>query len=96
MAEAAAKTPISRRNSGDVDKYYSGESESTALMIFGFLEENEWSSESSCNSGDGFDGGEFVDEEEEVVDESSCNVEETRVFWESQEQLVQVNFFYFF
>ncbi|KAG5545303.1 hypothetical protein RHGRI_017690 [Rhododendron griersonianum] len=73
MAEAAAKTPISRRNSGEVDKY-SGESESVALMIFGFLEESEWSPDSSCYSGDSFHGGDIVEElEEEEVDESSCN-----------------------
>lgn len=90
MAEAAAKTPITRRNSGEVDKY-SGESESAALLIFGFLEESEWSPESSCNSGDSCNGGDIVEElEEEEVDESSCNVEENKAFWESQEQLIQV------
>ncbi|KAF7141428.1 hypothetical protein RHSIM_Rhsim06G0141400 [Rhododendron simsii] len=89
MAEAAAKTPISRRNSGEADKY-SGEYESAVLMIFGSLEESEWSPESSCNSGDSFNSGDFVEElEEEEVDESSCNVEENKAFWESEEQLVQ-------
>ncbi|KAF7141470.1 hypothetical protein RHSIM_Rhsim06G0141000 [Rhododendron simsii] len=89
MAEAAAKTPISHRNSGEVAKY-SGEYESAVLMIFGSLEEGEWSPESSCNSGDSFNSGDFVEElEEEEVDESSCNVEENKAFWESEEQLVQ-------
>jgi uncharacterized protein (TIGR01615 family) len=88
MAEAAAKTPISRRNSGNIDKY-SREYESTALMIFGFLEENEESVESSWNSGDSFDGGDVVGDEEELEDENPCNVEENKAFWESHEQLVQ-------
>ncbi|KAL7000407.1 hypothetical protein U1Q18_001555 [Sarracenia purpurea var. burkii] len=83
----AAILPVGRRNSGGVDKFVV-EFESAGLMIFGFLEENEESPESSCNSGDEFDGGECVEKGEDV-DQSSCNVEENKAFWESQEQLLQ-------
>ncbi|XP_059664443.1 uncharacterized protein LOC132310269 [Cornus florida] len=75
MAGATAKVPMGRRN---VDTF----------MIFEFLEEGEELSESSCNSGYEFNGDDFVDEDE---DENGCNVEEKKVFWESQHELLQTN-----
>ena len=90
--KTTSKAPITRRNSGESDKY-SGESESPGLMIFEFLEDNEKSPDSSCNSGKSFDIDDFVendDEEDENCYDGEGNT--NRAFWESQEQLLQVNY----
>ncbi|THG04235.1 uncharacterized protein LOC114291201 [Camellia sinensis] len=87
--KTTSKAPITRRNSGESDKY-SGESESPGLMIFEFLEDNEKSPDSSCNSGNSFDIDDFVendDEEDENCYDGEGNT--NRAFWESQEQLLQ-------
>ncbi|KAM7492240.1 hypothetical protein LguiA_035161 [Lonicera macranthoides] len=75
---------------------YSSEPEIEADMIFGFLDDTEeWSSGSSCNSGESYGGGttagNLLEEEEEEEDESSCNVEENKAFWESQDKLLLAN-----
>lgn len=54
-------------------------------MIFEFLEESELSSESSFSSRDSNDNGDFEE------DENSCDPEENKLFWESQEELLTVN-----
>ncbi|CAK9149490.1 unnamed protein product [Ilex paraguariensis] len=65
---------------------YSEQSESVSDMIFGFLDEGEGLTESSCDSSDGFGGSDSV-EDEEV--ENPPNLEERKVFWETQEELLQ-------
>lgn len=62
---------------------YSDESTSIADDVFGFLEEQEESPNSSRDSID------YVEEDE---DEISCSVDENRKFWETQNQLLQVLF----
>lgn len=59
-------------------------------MVFGFLDDADVLPENTSSSSDGCDD---VDEEEE---EDSSNVEENKVFWEEQEQLLQVNILIFF
>ncbi|XAR55515.1 hypothetical protein NMG60_11035599 [Bertholletia excelsa] len=87
MAETAARVAVvARRSSGEIHKY-SGKPESPDFMIFGYLEENEEFSESSCNSVEGFGCENFLDEDDE--DESSCDIEKNKVFWETQEQLLE-------
>lgn len=66
-------------------------SESLTDMVFGFLDDGfaEESPENTCSSGDGYD-----DEGDE--EEDSFNVEESKLFWEEQEQLLQVKLFCLF
>ncbi|KAK2998482.1 hypothetical protein RJ639_023951 [Escallonia herrerae] len=82
MAEEAMRFSSDNRNK------YSGEPESVAVMIFGFLEESEESSDSSSNSTDSY-GSEDLFAEEEEEEGNSCNAEESKAFWESQEELLQ-------
>lgn len=77
------------QNSDHVIKNY-GEPESVGLMIFGFLEDGEESFGSSSTSGDSDKYGDHVDEQDDDV--NSCNAEENKTFWESQDQLLEVNF----
>lgn len=84
------KSPIQRRNANEIGKC-SGGPESMAVLIFGFLEEWEESSESLCNSGESSDYGGINDmdvDDEELVDEGNVNniVEVDKAFWESNEQ----------
>ncbi|KAA8524382.1 hypothetical protein F0562_010827 [Nyssa sinensis] len=83
MAVARGRIPMDRRNSDNID-YYSGEPESVAFMIFGFLDEGEESPEGSCNSGNSFDGEDSVED-----DGIACNVEENKAYWESQDRFLQ-------
>uniref|UniRef100_A0A5B6YL71 Uncharacterized protein n=1 Tax=Davidia involucrata TaxID=16924 RepID=A0A5B6YL71_DAVIN len=83
MAVARGRIPIDRRNSGNTDDY-SGEPESVAFMIFGFPDEGEESPESSCNSGNCFNGIDLVED-----DEDDGNGEENKAFWESHDQFLQ-------
>ena len=100
MAGSMTRIPAGGLSSGGTVKY-SSEPEIEADMIFGFLDETEeWSSGSSCNSGESYDGGttarnllEEEEEEEEEEDVSSCNVEENKAFWESQDKLLLVNIY---
>lgn len=96
MAGATLKSPIQRRNSNEIGKC-SGGTESMAVLIFGFLEEWEESSESLCNSGESSDYGGINDmdvDDDELVDEGNVNniVEVDKAFWESNEQNLKVIF----
>lgn len=99
MAGSMTRILAGDLSSGGTIKY-SGEPEIEADMIFGFLDETEeWSSGSSCNSGESYGGGttagNLLEEEgEEEEDVSSCNVEENKAFWESQDKLLMVIFFF--
>lgn len=89
-------SPIQRRNSNEIGKC-SGGPESMAVLIFGFLEEWEESSESLCNSGESSDYGGINDmdvDDDELVDEGNANniVEVDKAFWESNEQNLKVIF----
>ncbi|KAK3005459.1 hypothetical protein RJ639_016330 [Escallonia herrerae] len=81
MAEEAVRFSSGNRNK------YSGEPESVAVMIFGFLEESEESSDSSSNSTNSYGSEDLFAEEEE--EGNSCNAEESKAFWESQDELLQ-------
>ncbi|XAR68013.1 hypothetical protein NMG60_11002990 [Bertholletia excelsa] len=85
--ETTAKVRAGRRNSPEIHACLD-RPESPDLMIFGFLEDVEESSESSCQSGLSFDCGEKVEEEDEE-DEKSCSVEEAETFWKSQEEVLR-------
>lgn len=82
MAQAmAGKLLISH---WDSDKLVglSDEAMSFADSFLGFLEEQEESPKSSCDSID------YIED-----DHSSSNVEGNKKFWETQNELLQVNFF---
>ncbi|XP_027172722.1 uncharacterized protein LOC113772329 [Coffea eugenioides] len=71
-----------------MDKFY-GDQESFTELIFGFIEEfSEDSSESSCSSTFEFDDRAIIDEGVDE-DENFSIVEESKAFWESQEDLLQ-------
>ncbi|KAK1388882.1 putative Sugar phosphate exchanger 2 [Heracleum sosnowskyi] len=72
-------------------KNYSGDQQSPGVMIFGFLEESVESSDSSwISSGDSDSSGDYVAEEmEDDNDVDSCSAEKNKMFWESQDQLLQ-------
>ncbi|XP_052178709.1 uncharacterized protein LOC127792297 [Diospyros lotus] len=87
MAESTLRFPMGHRSSGRIHRF-PGKPESTGVMIFGFLEENEESPESSYNSGaDSFNSEDLVDDDEE--DENASNAEANKAFWESQELLLE-------
>lgn len=76
-------------------KNYSGDPASPSVMIFGFLEEGLESSNSSYfSSGNSDSSGDYVAEEMDDDDDDvdSCSAEKNKVFWESQDQLLQVTF----
>lgn len=81
MGLPPAKTLAARRNYDEMVEF-SGESESLSDYFFGFSEDVLDFPESSSGSSHGY---EDIEEEEE-----SCNAEEKKAFWESQEQLLQV------
>ncbi|KAI8006646.1 hypothetical protein LOK49_LG07G02209 [Camellia lanceoleosa] len=91
MARATVKIPINRLNSDEAVKYC-GRQESVVDLIFGFLEEGDVSSDSSCNSSNSSNYGGSLDDMD-VNDESADNnvnsVEEDKAFWESKDQLLQ-------
>ncbi|KAK8624613.1 hypothetical protein V6N13_089504 [Hibiscus sabdariffa] len=70
------KMPVTRQNSEEIDKFLDGAA-SFADMMFGFL---DGSSEPEENSGDLVDRDENVDHNE---------VEQNKIFWEAQQQLLQ-------
>ncbi|WOH05642.1 hypothetical protein DCAR_0625062 [Daucus carota subsp. sativus] len=73
-------------------KNYSGDPASPSVMIFGFLEEGLESSNSSYfSSGNSDSSGDYVAEEMDDDDDDvdSCSAEKNKVFWESQDQLLQ-------
>ena len=86
MAGATAKIPMQCR--------ISDRPGSLSPLIFG-LEEGSESLENSCNSGESSDYGGInemnVDDDSNDGD-ANINVEEDKGFWESKDQLLQVNF----
>lgn len=89
MAGTMSRVPATRRISDEIAELRRGAT-SLSDMVFGFLDDGfaEDSQENTCSSGDGYDDG---DEEE-----NSCSVEESKLFWEEQEQLLQVIYYYLF
>ncbi|CAL5403673.1 unnamed protein product [Camellia sinensis] len=91
MARATVKIPINRLNSDEAVKYC-GRQESVVDLIFGFLEEGDVSSDSSCNSCNSSNYGGSLDDmdvDDESVDNNVNSVEEDKAFWESKGQLLQ-------
>ncbi|KAL7215984.1 hypothetical protein ACSBR1_028019 [Camellia fascicularis] len=90
MARATVKIPINRLNSDEAVKYC-GRQESVVDLIFGFLEEGDVSSDSSCNSGNSsnYGGLHDMDVDDELVDNNVNSVDEDKAFWESKDQLLQ-------
>lgn len=88
------KNPTQFRRPDGIGKF-PGRQESMAVLIFGFLDEGEESSESLCNSGESSDYGGIKDidvDDDELVDERNVNnVEKDKAFWESKEQNLKVN-----
>ncbi|CAL5406514.1 unnamed protein product [Camellia sinensis] len=91
MARATVKIPINRLNSDEAVKYC-GRQESVVDLIFGFLEEGDVSTDSSCNSCNSSNYGGSLDDmdvDDESVDNNANSVEEDKAFWESKGQLLQ-------
>ena len=76
------KIPVTRQNSEEIDKFLVGAASFTDMM-FGFL---DGSNESEENLRDFVDGDENANE-----DEDASQVEQNKIFWEAQEELLQVN-----
>lgn len=93
MSREFTRTPADCQESNHILKNYSGDQQSPGVMIFGFLEEGVESSDSSwISSGDSDSSGDYVAEEmEDDNDVDSCSAEKNKVFWESQDQLLQVS-----
>lgn len=74
---------MSRQNSDEIDRFLNGAA-TFADMLWGFLDESSESSQGNLQD--------FVDEDCDDDDEdlSPRHVEENRIFWETQEQLLQV------
>ncbi|KAH7860277.1 hypothetical protein Vadar_011548 [Vaccinium darrowii] len=89
MAGEMVKNSTQFRRPDGIGKF-PGRQESMAVLIFGFLDEGEESSESLCNSGESSDYGGITDidvHDDELVDERNVNnVEKDKAFWEAKEQ----------
>lgn len=77
------KIPVTVRNSGE-DADLLCATASFSDVFFRFMEDGETSSGNFCNSGD---GSGYSDEED---DENSFDVKESRAFWNSQDELLEV------
>ncbi|XP_050206903.1 uncharacterized protein LOC126656383 [Mercurialis annua] len=82
MAITAGKR-LSRWNSDEFFGY-SDQTGSYIDVIFGFLEEQDESSHNSCESID------YIEDDE---DENSCNSEENKIFWETQNEILQATLY---
>lgn len=76
---------MDRQNSDDIMRFLDGMASSDDVL-FGFLDEGNQSPEDF-----NLNGGSDIDD----VDDN-CNSEENKVFWQEQEQLLQVTFYFFF
>ncbi|XP_042519703.1 uncharacterized protein LOC122093424 [Macadamia integrifolia] len=89
MAGVTARFPAKSRIlvGGDREVKFPSEKVSLHDMFFGFLEEGEESSESSCSTDS---GGRYSDDagDEEEQDENANSAEESKAFWETQHQLL--------
>ncbi|XP_021287929.1 uncharacterized protein LOC110419268 [Herrania umbratica] len=75
------KIPVTRQNSDEIDKFLDGAA-SFADMMFGFL---DGSNESEEN---------FLDLDEDAKDDEDLSqVEQNKIFWEAQEQLLQATLY---
>ncbi|XP_022762524.1 uncharacterized protein LOC111308465 isoform X2 [Durio zibethinus] len=78
------KIPVTRQNSEEIDRFLEGAA-SFADMMFGFL---DGSNDSEENLRD------FVDRDENPNDdEDAIQVEQNKIFWEAQEQLLQATLY---
>ncbi|KAJ9170748.1 hypothetical protein P3X46_018831 [Hevea brasiliensis] len=84
MAQAMAGKPLIARWNSDIIVGISEQHTSFADNVFSFLEAQEESPKSSCDSID------YVEYDE---DENSCSIEENRKFWETQNQLLQATLY---
>lgn len=82
MAGALAEIPVNRQNSDEINRFLDG----TATFVDAFFQLTEDGNESSPEI---FHQNYSVVDNEEEDDENSCNSEENRLFWETQEQLLQ-------
>lgn len=80
---------MDRQNSDDIMKFLDGMASSDDVL-FGFLDEGNHSPEDYPDSGS-FAGGEESDMDN---DAAGCNSEESKTFWNEQEQLLQVIYIY--
>lgn len=87
MALAMAGIPLTRRSSDEISDFSDGGT-SFADLVFGYLEEDQTSSENSFSS----NGYNDADEDEDEDHENPFNVEENKAFWEEQDRILQVNF----
>ncbi|KAL9342562.1 hypothetical protein Peur_065887 [Populus x canadensis] len=85
MAQVIARLPLNYR-SFEENVGFSDDPAYFTDIVFGFLEEQEVSPDSSCAS-----GGEYNEEDEDEI--SPCNVEENKKFWEEQNQLLQATLY---
>ncbi|OMO54750.1 hypothetical protein COLO4_36349 [Corchorus olitorius] len=75
---------VTRQNSEEIDKFLDGAA-SFAHMMFGFLDGSSESEGSFCD---------LVDREQDAYDdEDPSQVEQNKIFWEAQEQLLQATLF---
>lgn len=75
------KRPVTRQNSDEIDKFLEGAA-SFADMMFGFLDESDDSDQGNLR-----DYGDENANDDEVLPRQ---IEKNRVFWEAQQQLLQV------
>ncbi|KAJ4888846.1 hypothetical protein Rs2_28594 [Raphanus sativus] len=75
---------MDRQNSDDIMRFLDGMASSDDVL-FGFLDEGNQSPEDFPDSGN-LNGGEDTDD---VDENSNCNSEENKAFWQEQEQLLQ-------
>lgn len=78
---------MDRQNSDDIMRFLDGMASSDDVL-FGFLDEGNQSPEDFPDSGNLNGAG----GDEDDHDNSNCNSEENRAFWQEQEQLLQVLF----
>lgn len=82
MAQAVARKRLSNRRLEEIVGFSNAPANFTDIGLE-FLEEQEEPTPSSCDTDD-------YNEDDE--DESSCDVEENKKFWGTQNQLLQVSF----
>lgn len=75
---------LTRRSSDEISDFSEGGT-SFADLVFGYLEEDQTSSENSFSS----NGYNDADEDEDEDHENPFNVEENKAFWEEQDRILQ-------
>lgn len=96
MARATARIPAIHRNflSANLELgFTAGQAASLSDMAFGFLEDGEgWPESFSSTGGCSENGALDDDEDDDDKEKNSSSVEENKNFWESQHQILHVNF----